>query len=164
MRIRCMITRSFLTRYLHEELGERSRGFLEAHVEKCDGCRDELRRAADVHDALRSFAVPEVSEGEWDALLSAVVQRVDEGDEAKSPRKAVLPLRRHSGRARYVALAAAVAILVAGAALRLVLAGNQAQQTPITSYIQYHEEAVDGHVLLENHFWNTQVVPASFTP
>lgn len=110
-----------------------------------------------------SFQTPGVAEGEWESLWNAVLQRVDEqGEQSAGPSKVRL-FPRAGYRRRYVLVAAAALLLVAGAALRIVLSEGQNQQTPIASYIQYHEDAVDGHVLLENHFWNAQVLPVAYT-
>ncbi len=110
-----------------------------------------------------SFETPEVTEREWEALWSVVLQRVEDPGEQSSSSVGVRPFPRSGHRGRYVLVAAAAVVLVAGAALRIVLSEGQNSQTPIASYIQYHEDAVDGHVLLENHFWNAQVLPVTYT-
>jgi len=110
-----------------------------------------------------SFETPEVTEREWDSLWNVVLQRVEEPGEKDSSSVGMRPFPRGGLRARYVLVAAAAFVLVAGAALRIVLSEGQNRQTPIASYIQYHEDAVDGHVLLENHFWNAQVLPVTYT-
>lgn len=161
MRIQCLTTRSFLTRYLDERLGKRFARAIQNHVEGCEECRIRLDRLAVARRSLREFGPPGVTEEEWEELWSGVVQRIEEENEALPFREST-PFRRRYGGARYALIAAAVTVLVAGAMLRLLASDTQPQQTSISSFIQYHEEAADGHVLLENHFLSAQILPVSY--
>lgn len=161
MRIRCMITRSFLTRYLYGELGERLGRYLHEHLEECDRCRALARDEEAVQRQVVSFTPPEVTEDEWDELWEGVMGRAGSDEKSVSARRMV-PFPRQHSRARYAVIAAAVALLVVGAVARLMFTENQSQQAPISSLIQYHENAVDTHVLLEDHFWSAQVLPVSY--
>ena len=159
MRIQCLITRSFLTRYVDDELGGRAARLVERHLDRCEECRSRVRRMTVDGRRLRGLEPPAVTDAQWEELWGGIVHRLEEEDGTRPFRDVPLVARR---RARYVLLAAAVAVLVAGAVLRLLAGSNQPQQTSISSYIQYHEEAVDGHVFLENHFVSAQVLPVSY--
>lgn len=161
MRIRCMITRSFLTRYLYGELGERLGRYLHEHLEECERCRAIARSEEAVRGQVVRFSPPNVTDDEWDELWEGVMRRV-EGDEDSVSSRPTVPFPRHHSRARYAVIAAAVALLVVGAVVRLMFTDNQPQQASISSLIQYHENAVDTHVLLEDHFWSAQVLPVSY--
>jgi Flp pilus assembly pilin Flp len=164
MRIQCLITRSFLKRYVYEELGEGLNRRLSSHVDRCNECSEREQGLRRVRNQLANFGAPRVSEGEWEAIWNSVMERVEGADQdILPPVQNVHPFPHLQWRARYALLAAAVAVLVVGAALRLVLSGSQTQQTSIASFIQYHEDAVDGHVLLENHFWSAQILPVTYT-
>jgi hypothetical protein len=162
MRIQCLITRSFLKRFAYGDLGKRLGGYIQSHIDHCDECREREGWLLQLSYGLRTLEAPPVDEREWEAIWNAISDEIDDGYGVPGTSPTNESQTAHAPW-RYALLVAAVALLVAGAALRIVLSGNQSQQTPIASYIQYHEDAVDGHVLLENHFWSAQILPVSYT-
>ncbi len=162
MRFLCVTARSFLARYLDGELGDRLSRRIRSHLGVCEGCQRRAREAEFLRRRIMSFEAPHVREEEWDELWSTIDHRVNH-DEGAITGGETVPFPRRHPRARYALVAAALTMLVGGAFARLWLAGNQPQQTSIASYIQYHENAVDSHVLLEDHFWSAQVLPVSYS-
>jgi len=97
----CETIKKLLDQYLEGELEGEKFAAVESHIARCDACRAELDRRLKMRQLLRELKEVEVSEGEREEFIRALMSRI-EAERAKG-----LPGRR----ARYPILAASIAVV-----------------------------------------------------
>lgn len=75
-RSRCESVQSSLTDYLEGQLSAALRGPLRAHLQRCPGCRRELRRELRLRELLAGLERPAAPAGFADTVLAAVFAQV----------------------------------------------------------------------------------------
>ncbi|MEJ8278201.1 zf-HC2 domain-containing protein [Pseudonocardia spirodelae] len=143
-------------RALRESLGDLAMGRLhgderatvEAHLQGCPDCRDELAAIASVLPALRSV--------DHDRLDHSPAPPPDLGDRIVAAARAERPERRRRPRLLPVAAAAAAALLVGGVGGYLVGAHDPVPREPVA--VQALDPAVEASAVAIPHTWGVEIV------
>jgi anti-sigma factor RsiW len=161
MFLECVYARTHIDAFIDGELSAEKEERIREHVAACASCASRVNTCIKVRGMLRDLSAPEVTEEEWDEMWHAIRREVDRRPNQRSFR----PMPAHSAvrHWRYlVAAGVAAAILVFAFGLRWFLGDGSSPQQTAATYIDYHENAISDHVLLENHFYSAQAVAVSY--
>lgn len=163
MSLKCLFVRRHLEAFVDGELEAGLREEVGSHVAGCLRCRTYVEELNLVRRELKAANPPPVEEAAWDEMWRKIEVAAVVGQTAAAPADRGLRVTHRPVKARYVVAAAAAAAALAFVIGLRWLGSQDTPTMPSTAtYINYHENALSDHVLMENQFYSAQTVAVSY--